>query len=74
MLDVLHPMHLDLNWLDTLTQVNWEHLAQQQFGGGSQDVMGNLGRGFNNFVRSGQLVALIIGLVAGYLFRSVTSG
>ncbi|NJK34501.1 MAG: hypothetical protein HC919_05855 [Oscillatoriales cyanobacterium SM2_2_1] len=70
MLDVIHPNHLDL--LDTLTQINWEYLAQ--FGGGSQDVMGNLGRGFNNFIRSGQLVALIIGLVAGYLFRSVTSG
>jgi hypothetical protein len=47
-------------------------LAQQakQF---NQDVMGDIGKGFNSFVKSGQLTSLVIGIVVGYMFRSITN-
>jgi large-conductance mechanosensitive channel len=35
--------------------------------------MGDLGKGWNNFVKSGQIWALMIGVVVGYLFRSITN-
>jgi len=65
---------LDLN-LDFGT--DWIELAQQaapqkntQF---NQNVVGDMGKGWNNFVKSGQVWALIIGVTLGYLFRSVTA-
>jgi hypothetical protein len=58
---------LDLNVFHT----DWTTLAQQQF---QQDVIGDMGKGWNGFVKSGQIWALLIGLVAGYLFRSITAG
>lgn len=45
-------------------------LVAQQF---NQDVMGDLAKGWNNFVKSGQIWALMIGAVVGYLFRSITN-
>jgi len=65
---------LDLN-LDFGT--DWIELAQQaapqkntQF---NQNVVGDMGKGWNNFVKTGQVWALIIGVTLGYLFRSVTA-
>ncbi|WP_088243631.1 hypothetical protein [Calothrix rhizosoleniae] len=37
------------------------------------DVMGQMQKSFNNFVQSGQIWALLIGLVIGYMIRSLTS-
>ncbi|CDN15605.1 hypothetical protein RintRC_3279 [Richelia intracellularis] len=37
------------------------------------DVMGQMQKSFSNFVESGQVWALLIGVVIGYLFRSLTS-
>jgi len=37
------------------------------------DLMGQMQKSFNNFVQSGQIWALLIGLVVGYMFRSLTS-
>jgi hypothetical protein len=45
-------------------------LLAQQF---KQDVMGDLGKGWDGFVKSGQIWALMIGVVVGYLFRSITN-
>jgi hypothetical protein len=42
----------------------------QQF---DQDILGDLGSVFNTFIESGQVWALIIGIVIGYLFRSMTT-
>ena len=42
----------------------------QQF---DQDVIGDLGNAFNTFVQSGQVWALLIGFILGYLLRSVTT-
>lgn len=37
------------------------------------DVLGQMQKGWNNFINSGQVWALLIGLVIGYMFRSLTS-
>ncbi|MEB3267939.1 MAG: hypothetical protein VKJ09_05300 [Leptolyngbya sp.] len=42
----------------------------QQF---DQDILGDLGGAFKTFIDSGQVWALIIGIVIGYLFRSMTT-
>lgn len=38
-----------------------------------QDVVGDLGNAINTFVESGQIWALIIGFILGYMLRSVTT-
>jgi hypothetical protein len=45
-------------------------LIAQQF---KQDMMGDATKSWNNFVKSGQIWALIIGVAVGYLFRSITN-
>jgi hypothetical protein len=61
------------HWSDSLRDliwnVDWTVLAQQF----NQDIMKDIQDGFNNFVKSGQLWATIIGFVLGYLLRSVTA-
>ncbi|MGP1371699.1 MAG: hypothetical protein ACTS3T_02640 [Almyronema sp.] len=42
----------------------------QQF---DQDILGELGSAFNTFYESGQIWALIIGIVIGYLIRGMTT-
>ncbi len=37
------------------------------------DVLGQMEKAWNNFIDSGQVWALLIGLVIGYMFRSLTS-
>lgn len=37
-----------------------------------QDVMGDIRSGFTNFVETGQVWALLIGLVLGYVIRGLT--
>jgi hypothetical protein len=44
-------------------------IAQAQ----STDLFGNVQQAWNNFVQTGQVWALIIGFVLGYLFRSITA-
>lgn len=55
--------HFHLNW-QTLTA------TAQQF---NQDVTKDLAGGWNNFIKSGQVWALVIGVTLGYLFKSITS-
>jgi hypothetical protein len=38
-----------------------------------QDVVGDLGNALNTFVESGQIWALLIGFILGYLLRGVTT-
>jgi hypothetical protein len=38
-----------------------------------QDILGDMGKAFGNFVDSGQLWAMLIGFVIGYIFKSLTS-
>jgi hypothetical protein len=37
------------------------------------DLFNNIGQSWDNFIKSGQVWALVIGFVLGYLFRSITS-
>jgi hypothetical protein len=37
------------------------------------DLFNNVGQSWNNFIQSGQVWALCIGFVLGYLFRGITS-
>jgi Na+/citrate or Na+/malate symporter len=39
----------------------------------NQDVLGDIAKGWNQFVSSGQIWALLIGLVIGYMVKSITS-
>ena len=50
--------------------VNWTVLAQNVT---DPDLLGQVQKSFNNFVETGQVWALLIGLVVGYLIRNLTS-
>lgn len=77
---IVHPVELEVNY-ESL-QINWQTewfsvtdaqdlvLAQQQF---EQDLWGDVSGAFDNFVESGQLWALLIGIIVGYLLKSITS-
>ncbi len=45
------------------------YLIAQTF---DQDVLGDIKTGFDNFIESGQVWALLIGLVVGYVIRGLT--
>ena len=51
-------------------QVNWTVLAQHI---DDPDLLGNVQKAFDHFVQSGQVWALLIGLILGYLIRGLTS-
>jgi hypothetical protein len=50
--------------------IDWSLLAQQQF---DTDVFAGTRAWFNNFIQSGQIWALIIGFVIGYILRGLTT-
>ncbi|MEA5599442.1 hypothetical protein [Rivularia sp. UHCC 0363] len=50
--------------------VNWTVLAQTI---NDPDLLGQIQKSFNHFVQTGQVWALLIGLVVGYLIRNLTS-
>jgi hypothetical protein len=45
-------------------------IIAQQF---DQDILGDLGNVFSTFIESGQIWALLVGFVLGYMLRSVTT-
>ncbi len=45
--------------------------GDRQFG--SVDIIGNVQKSFSNFVKTGQAWSLLIGFIAGYMFRGFTS-
>ncbi|MGF1568951.1 MAG: hypothetical protein ACFCVD_12925 [Nodosilinea sp.] len=42
----------------------------QQF---DQDILGDMGNAWQNFIQSGQVWALVVGIVLGYLIRNLTA-
>lgn len=50
--------------------INWTIVAQSVK---NTDLAGDVQRAFDHFVQTGQIWALLTGLVLGYLFRSLTS-
>jgi hypothetical protein len=67
----MNPGHIHLGYLD----LDWDFLLAQAQKSGEfkQDVVADMTKGWNNFVKTGQIWALLIGITLGYLFRSVTS-
>ena len=49
---------------------NWTVIAQTV---NDPDLVGQVQKAWNNFVETGQIWALLIGLVVGYLIRNLTS-
>ncbi|MEN9215851.1 MAG: hypothetical protein Q6K90_00855 [Gloeomargarita sp. HHBFW_bins_162] len=47
----------------------WVVFAQQS----SPDILADMSNAWNNFITSGQWVALLIGVILGYLIRMFTS-
>jgi len=45
-------------------------ILAQQF---DQDILGDMNGAFGRFVESGQIWAMLIGFVIGYIFKSLTS-
>lgn len=50
--------------------VDWPVLAQNVT---DPDVLGQIQRWWNNVIKSGQLWALLIGLILGYVVRGITA-
>ncbi len=50
--------------------VNWTALAQTIT---DPDLMGQIQKSWNHFIQTGQVWALLIGLVIGYMIRNLTS-
>lgn len=59
----------DLVQLSHWHSVHWPVLAQNVT---DPDVLGQIQRWFNNLIKSGQLWALLIGLILGYIIRGIT--
>jgi hypothetical protein len=64
------------HWSETLGSLNnhlsmdWLVLAQQA---SDTDLMANVQNSWNNFIKTGQVWALLIGIAIGYIFRGMTS-
>ncbi len=75
---VVYPIELESSYepMQVSWQTEWfaatdtQDLVLAQF---EQDLWGDVSGAFNNFVESGQLWALLIGIVLGYLLRGLTS-
>ena len=50
--------------------IDWTVVAQTVT---DTDLMGTVEKAYNNFIKTGQGWALLIGLVIGYMIRSLTS-
>jgi hypothetical protein len=59
-----------LGGLNSQSHVDWLVLAQQV---NDPNVLGQMQNAWNNFVKTGQIWALLIGIDIGYFFRSMTS-
>jgi hypothetical protein len=61
------------HWTDALQMIHW-HLPldlAQQFK--DPDFAGDIQKAFNNFVKTGQVWAFLIGIILGYLIKGFTS-
>lgn len=64
------------HWSDVAQTLHW-HVSDdwlvlaQQFK--QTDITGDVGKAWNHFVRTGQIWAFLIGIVAGYMVKTFTS-
>ncbi|MGB8700399.1 MAG: hypothetical protein WCD18_13370 [Thermosynechococcaceae cyanobacterium] len=66
-----HVLQPDPSALNTLSHFGADHLWMAQTF--KQDLFGDFSKSWDYFIRSGQVWALVIGVVVGYIFRSITS-
>jgi len=57
------------NGLMAQIPLNWIFLAQEL----NTDVLGDMQRAFQNFIQSGQVWAMLIGIAIGYFIRNLTA-
>ncbi len=69
-LNHISPWHDVLGGLSHQLSVDGLVLAQLKT---NTDLFGNVGSAWNNFVKTGQLWALLIGIVIGYVFKGFTT-
>lgn len=63
------------HWTDALQMIHW-HLPLDLAILNKPlevDLAGDVQRAFNNFVKTGQVWAFLVGIILGYLFRTFTS-
>lgn len=61
------------HWADAIQVIHWHFpwdLAQQFK---EPDIAGDLQKAFNNFVKTGQVWAFLVGIIFGYLIKGFTS-
>ncbi|MFM2061034.1 MAG: hypothetical protein RLZZ507_704 [Cyanobacteriota bacterium] len=56
---LLGNIHIDINFVATSIK--------------DPDVLGQMQNAWNNFVKTGQIWAMLTGIIIGYLFKSLTS-
>jgi hypothetical protein len=69
--DTISHLHLAFAGLNAHFQTDWLFFAQDV--SNTPDILANLQNAWSNFVKTGQIWALLIGMFFGYLFRSMTS-
>ncbi len=69
--DSINHWHLALGGMSHQLQVDWLFFAQDA--PGTPDLLANIQNAWSNFIKTGQIWALLIGIFFGYLFRSMTS-
>ncbi len=81
MVDSHHAVHISMTHLTHLGEIDWQNWIPQhdwvlmQSGDGqfSQDLAGSFQRGWNNFVKTGQVWAMLFGIVLGYMIKQFTT-
>ena len=64
-----------MSWHDSLgfwfghSSAHWTVLAQDF---SDIDILADITKAFNNFIKSGQVWALLIGLIVGYFLKGIT--
>lgn len=66
----ISPWHDTWAGLNHLFSIDWSVLGQLQT---DTNIGGNFGNAWNNFVKTGQIWALLIGIAIGYFLKSFTS-
>lgn len=59
-----------LEGLNHLLSLDWSVFAQLQT---DTNIFSNVGKAWDNFVKTGQVWAMLIGIVIGYLFKTFTT-
>jgi hypothetical protein len=65
-----HWPNLTANTITANTATTDTIVLAQQF---NQDIVADMRSAFKNFVESGQIWAMLIGIIIGYLFRNLTT-